>query len=1078
MTACLPCFAVLLHSTSAVIESYAQTLLPGLDYVQGELIVTFREQYMPEQDQVSFATRSFGIQDLDTLLDTLGCYYMEKYLSTYGRVKSEGGARLERTFLLKFRDGTDAQAVANTLLQLPHFERASLNRLLKREYGGIQRRVPAGGVFSQQWYFNYETNDSADIDAPEAWAITGGAPNVVIVIHDSGTMVDTISDSSNWKLHSDFSFYWTSEDTVEAFQLNGKDLNFTDSAGDPDSYQDNVIGYNWAAQPPLLTDPYKLQFWRSVPHDWVRCSQRLGTTCSQQYPHGTQVGSIAAAKFSTTSDIAGLAHYCRVYYIRSLNLGEPAVLDNEIKAILHAAQYADVINMSWGFESDEGLDDLKDAMDFAAADSQCVLVSITHNDSSSELVRWPAAWDNVMAVGAMNKNRTLASYSNYKSDSPLVDVVAPVDNGVVFDSHTACAVVCPSGDCSQCSPDETTTTGWGTSFAAPQVSGIAALIRSRFPAMRQDSVRSRIKRAAEWYWADTFENHAKFGSGKVNAYRSVTEWGEVPMAYSEDAYGNRTDLHRAVWGGHRSGWPDTLYVSGDLFVDAGDTLILQEGTVVRIAPEPIAHNEGAPLNLDPNRIEIVIKGTLRVLGEANDPVVFESFTSGSPTNADWAGIRFEPGSEGILSHFVVRNAVTAIKSHVPLSIENVTLSDGSEGIEAHAGVQVTTGSISNFTAYGVEVLKGHTSLNGVTITDCGMGIALGGYQQSAGDSTSVSATGCTITSPDFHGVTTSTYDHRHLALDGTEITDAYYGVALISATTADIRDCTLRRNDSGLLLLADPKAIAVRSSVIDTSTTSGVYCVNGGTNYYLGGNTIQANPVGVLCLNASPLIQNGNSITANTTGIKCDSGSSPVIEWNTISTNTTGVWTLNGSNPDLGHATGGSSIGNNTFSGNASYHVLNQTVSTTLVAENNWWGSSSGPDPGKISGSVDFDPWLTSAPGSPPSPAPPVGEDREEELVEQVPDRFDLSPGFPNPFNPSATLRVQVPPPGSRVLVVIYNVRGEAVRTLLNEYRNPGTHVLTWNGRTDAGEAAATGVYFARMRAPGFIETQKIVLIK
>jgi hypothetical protein len=362
--------------------------------------------------------------------------------------------------------------------------------------------------------------------------------------------------------------------------------------------------------------------------------------------------------------------------------------------------------------------------------------------------------------------------------------------------------------------------------------------------------------------------------------------------------------------------------------------------------------------------------------------------------------------------------MTAIRSHVPLTIENVTLSDGSEGIEAHSDVQVTTGTISNFTAYGVEVLKGHTTLDGVTITNCGMGIALGGYQQSAGDSTSVSATDCTITSPDFHGVTTSTYDHRHLLLDGTEINDAYYGVSLISGNTADIRDCTFRRNDSGLLFLSDPKGIAVRSSLIDSSTTSGVYCVNGGANYYLGGNTIQANPVGVLCLIASPLIKNGNAITGNTTGIKCDAGSNPVVEWNTISANTTGVWSLNGSNPDLGHATGGSSIGNNTFSGNTTYHVLNQSVSTTLVAENNWWGSSGGPDPGKISGSVDYDPWLTSVPASPPSPAPPAGEDEERELTEQVPDHFDLSPGFPNPFNPSATLRVQVPRPGSRVVVV------------------------------------------------------------
>jgi hypothetical protein len=52
----------------------------------------------------------------------------------------------------------------------------------------------------------------------------------------------------------------------------------------------------------------------------------------------------------------------------------------------------------------------------------------------------------------------------------------------------------------------------------------------------------------------------------------------------------------------------------------------------------------------------------------------------------------------------------------------------------------------------------------------------------------------------------------------------------------------------------------------------------------------------------------------------------------------------------------------NTITGNSSYHVVNQSPSVTLAVKNDWWGSAGGLDPGKISESVDYDPWLTSAP--------------------------------------------------------------------------------------------------------------------
>lgn len=123
-------------------RSRAQRLSPGVDYVQGELVVTFAEDFVPSEHQVSLARRIFGTPSLDNLLSVRECYDVYKFLSTCGRAKSEGGKRLERTFLLRFRDGTDAQMLQTALLRLPAFERVSLNRLLEREYGAIKQRFP------------------------------------------------------------------------------------------------------------------------------------------------------------------------------------------------------------------------------------------------------------------------------------------------------------------------------------------------------------------------------------------------------------------------------------------------------------------------------------------------------------------------------------------------------------------------------------------------------------------------------------------------------------------------------------------------------------------------------------------------------------------------------------------------------------------------------------------------------------------------------------------------------------------------------------------------------------------------
>ncbi len=105
--------------------------------------------------------------------------------------------------------------------------------------------------------------------------------------------------------------------------------------------------------------------------------------------------------------------------------------------------------------------------------------------------------------------------------------------------------------------------------------------------------------------------------------------------------------------------------------------------------------------------------------------------------------------------------------------------------------------------------------------------------------------------------------------------------------------------------------------------------------------------------------------------------------------------------------------------------------------------------------------------------------DQEIQESQEIPARFELFPNFPNPFNPSTTIRYGVPE-AAPVSLIVYNMLGQKVATLLGGTveQAAGYHAVVWDGRSDAGTPVASGVYFARMRAGHFSQTQKMVLVK
>ncbi len=93
------------------------------------------------------------------------------------------------------------------------------------------------------------------------------------------------------------------------------------------------------------------------------------------------------------------------------------------------------------------------------------------------------------------------------------------------------------------------------------------------------------------------------------------------------------------------------------------------------------------------------------------------------------------------------------------------------------------------------------------------------------------------------------------------------------------------------------------------------------------------------------------------------------------------------------------------------------------------------------------------------------------------PTEFALLGNYPNPFNPTTSIRFRLPA-SINVEVKIYNITGQLVSTITTESLNSGLNSVTWNGTSLTGEAVASGLYFYSVQADGNIRTGKMTLLK
>jgi hypothetical protein len=101
----------------------------------------------------------------------------------------------------------------------------------------------------------------------------------------------------------------------------------------------------------------------------------------------------------------------------------------------------------------------------------------------------------------------------------------------------------------------------------------------------------------------------------------------------------------------------------------------------------------------------------------------------------------------------------------------------------------------------------------------------------------------------------------------------------------------------------------------------------------------------------------------------------------------------------------------------------------------------------------------------------------ENTSIREIPFLYALQNNYPNPFNPTTTVQYQIPE-NTQVRLVVYDMLGQIVRTIVDEAQEAGYYSVEWDGRNNNGESVSSGVYIYRIQVGSFVTSKKMNFIK
>ncbi len=226
------------------------------------------------------------------------------------------------------------------------------------------------------------------------------------------------------------------------------------------------------------------------------------------HDHGTHVSGLIAAITDNNLGMASLAHGVYILPIKATYDSNPDIVVGGYEGMAWAVvNQADVINCSWGTDaySQTGLTAVNDAIN-----SNIVVVAAAGNFNNM-IVQYPAGYNGVISVASTTTTDSRSSFSSYGS---WIDISAPgnqIWSTVPFDAYAR--------------KD-------GTSFAAPLVSGLAALMKSRNIALTPAQIESCIKNSADPIDLLNPGFEGMLGAGRINAEQALICLGLDTLSYN------------------------------------------------------------------------------------------------------------------------------------------------------------------------------------------------------------------------------------------------------------------------------------------------------------------------------------------------------------------------------------------------------------------------------------------------------------------------------------------------------------------------------------------------------------------
>ena len=367
---------------------------------------------------------------------------------------------ISRWVKIDLPDGADKDRFLAAVQQQPDVEYAQQNRVFKLDF------VPNDPLQNQQWALE-------KINAFDAWDIERGSSYVLIAIIDTGIDYEHADVRQNIWIND-------GEDLNHNNVIDADDYNGIDD--DSNGFVDDIQGWDFADAPNYPDGGDYMQ----------RDNDPL-----DEHGHGTGVAGIIGGVTDNGIGVAGLAHFCRLMNLRAFTAGGNGEEDDVASAILYAiANGARVINMSWGdvFVS-RILDDV-----IQYAEEKGVIMVASAGNSATDQIHYPSGFSGTISVGATNENDQLAGFSNY---GPTVDLVAPgseIFTTTLNDEYTSFS---------------------GTSFSAPYVSAVAALLLSRDESLGAEAIRGLLARSCVDLGNQGWDT--LYGAGRLDVFRALSQ---------------------------------------------------------------------------------------------------------------------------------------------------------------------------------------------------------------------------------------------------------------------------------------------------------------------------------------------------------------------------------------------------------------------------------------------------------------------------------------------------------------------------------------------------------------------------